>query len=384
MQVPAHRKVLICWVYHPAFGHVVEAIEAAASVIQANPDAEVSLVLAKAPGTNLLQYAPWVKNCWIIDPGSDPEAQIKAVPREWDHVIYPVSLFYEPEKWYSGALLTCNRLLMQHLRGTRGEQFERAGVRHGVPLEMPAFPQVRLKLPDETRAWAEQHRNGSGPVFALLLSSSIGATHAPRIGMWHRIIRRLASDHLNAQFWVVGTSHRGRFGLVSERGRRRQIERLQDLGAVRLLLDVGLERQLALMEVAHVFVSPHTGFAFLASCVGTPWLCLSGGAWPDAPLGNTPFWFSMPKCDKFPCWGREKLECRIRRRLQQPVACFDGLLSQRLEEISHAASQLVSGTVSFEQSMLNWQQRSTQLGIDSSRLYRLHEFLRQTGRTLSQ
>lgn len=378
----ARRKVLISWVYHAAFGHVVEAIEAAASVVQANPDVDVSLVLAKAPGTSLLQYVPWVRDCWIIDTSSELEPQIKAVPTEWDHVVYPVSLFYEPEKWYGGTLLACNRLLMQHLQGRHGEQFERAGIRHGVALEMPAFPHVRLQLPEAARAWAQQQREGSGPVFALLLSSSIGATHAPRTGTWHRIIRRLASEHPGAQFWLVGTSHRGRFGLTSERGRRRQVEGMQKLGQVRVLLDVGLERQLALMEAANVFISPHTGFAFLASCVGTPWLCLSGGAWPDAPLGNTPFWFSMPKCEKFPCWGREKLECRIRRRLRQPVACFDGLLRRRLEEISEAAAVLVSGRSSFEDCMLTWQRRSNELGVDTSRLVRLHEFMRQAGKNV--
>lgn len=378
----ARKKVLICWVYHPAFGHVVEAIEAAASVVQANPDAEVSLVLAQAPGTHLLQYAPWIKDCWTIDLTSDLDRQVKAVPADWDHVVFPVSLYYEPEKWYRGSLLSCNQLLMQHLHGRLGEQFERAAVRCGAALEMPAFPNVRLQLPEDARAWAQGHRSGSGPVFALLLSSSIGATHAPRIGMWHRIIRRLSCEHPGAEFWVVGMSHRGRFGLTSERGRRRQIEGLQKLGQVRLLLDVGLERQLSLMEAADVFVSPHTGFAFLASCVGTPWLCLSGGAWPDAPLGNTPFWFSMPKCEKFPCWGREKLQCRIRRRLKQPVACFDGLLSERLEEITCAAAELVAGTCSFRDSMLTWQRRSRELGVDTSRLVRLHEFLQQTAESV--
>jgi hypothetical protein len=34
--------------------------------------------------------------------------------------------------------------------------------------------------------------------------------------------------------------------------------------------------QLALIEQCDVFCSPHTGFAFLAQFVGTPWLTIAG------------------------------------------------------------------------------------------------------------
>ena len=374
--VQNRKRVLISWVYHTAYGHVVEALEASASVMQGNPGVDVSLLLTKSPGVQLVQYAPWVSKTWIIDPKANSEEQIRGIPEEWDHVVYSASLSHEPEKWYSGELLNCNRLLQSHLKGRDGVQFERARTSSGNALSMPAFPDVKLQLPEESRIWAKQHRRGSGPVFALLLSGSLGATHAPRIGQWHKIIQRLSAEHDGAEFWVVGTSHRGRFGFCSEQTRQKMVAGLQGAGRVRLLLDVGLEKQLALMEEADVFVSTHTGFAFLASCLGTPWLCLSGGAWPDVPIGHTPFWFSMPACSLFPCWGREKLECSLRRRLRQPIACLDGMLASRLDDIAEGATRLLSGTLSFEACFEVWQRRLQELGLDQSRVLRLHDFLK--------
>jgi hypothetical protein len=61
--------------------------------------------------------------------------------------------------------------------------------------------------------------------------------------------------------------------------------------------------QIALMEASDLLISPHTGFAFAASTVGTPWLALSGGDWHEYFFNGVPFHSLLPDTTKYPCFG---------------------------------------------------------------------------------
>ncbi len=67
--------------------------------------------------------------------------------------------------------------------------------------------------------------------------------------------------------------------------------------------DIGLDRQLALLEACDFLISPHSGFSFLAPCVGTPWLAISGGDWCEYLFQDVPFWCDIPSDPGFPHYG---------------------------------------------------------------------------------
>ena len=90
--------------------------------------------------------------------------------------------------------------------------------------------------------------------------------------------------------------------------------------------DIGLWNQLALMERCDLFVSPHTGFAFLAPCVGTPWLTLSGGHFSEYFFNNVPFYSVLPDNPDFPYAGKvypegstDKLPCMRPENLDRKI-----------------------------------------------------------------
>ena len=68
--------------------------------------------------------------------------------------------------------------------------------------------------------------------------------------------------------------------------------------------DVDLLDQLAAVETCDVFISPHSGFGMAALAVGTPWLTISGGRWPEYFFNGVPFYSLLPDPDRFPFYSQ--------------------------------------------------------------------------------
>ncbi|HEU5109036.1 MAG TPA: hypothetical protein VFT95_10855, partial [Micromonosporaceae bacterium] len=64
--------------------------------------------------------------------------------------------------------------------------------------------------------------------------------------------------------------------------------------------DIGFWNQVALMESCDLVIAPRTGFAALALCVGTPWLTISGGDWPEYFFNGVPFYPVLPDDPGYP------------------------------------------------------------------------------------
>jgi len=64
--------------------------------------------------------------------------------------------------------------------------------------------------------------------------------------------------------------------------------------------DEDLAYQVAIVDRCDLFLSPHTGFAFTALAVGTPWLTISGGRWFGYLFNHVPFRSVIPD----PCFSQ--------------------------------------------------------------------------------
>ena len=72
---------------------------------------------------------------------------------------------------------------------------------------------------------------------------------------------------------------------------------------------------------------------FFSPCLGTPWLCLSGGEWAEPMPAQVPFYCVLPNCKYYPCNnGNKKFECRLRLKLKRPIKCMSDL-NQKQEEL---------------------------------------------------
>ena len=368
--------VLIPWVYHGAFGHVVEAIEAANNYKTAHPESKISLVLNKANSSEIANYCPWIETTYLISLDKEIEPQMQTIPCEWDFVVYPLRLSHRPEHWYTPRLLEVNRKLQQHVKPRLGSQFDQGELLTGTRLACNNYSQIRMKLPDTAVKWASSQRDSdASPIISILLNGSAPDSAFPSLRTWRRILDRIIKEFPVASLWLTGLSHTSRYGFQSAQSRNLAIRRFsKSLPQLTTFIDVGLEKQLALIATADVFIAPHTGFSFLAPCVGTPWLALSGGTWGDCTAGDTPFYFSVPACDRYPCYGNRKLICKLHDRFRTPVPCVGSMLKHRVDDVVNGIRHLLDPAFDLKQSFDVYRRRAIEQQVDVDSLWRIKKY----------
>jgi len=118
--------------------------------------------------------------------------------------------------------------------------------------------------------------------------------------------------------------------------------------------DVGLANQLALLGVSDLFISPHSGFAFLAPCVGTPWLAISGSRWPDPTYARVPFYAVLPSCEQHPRLAEMRPQCRAKIDAGIRVDCMDRDLDARIGEVAEGVRWLQDPAFDLSAGALPW------------------------------
>jgi hypothetical protein len=104
------------------------------------------------------------------------------------------------------------------------------------------------------------------------------------------------------------------------------------------------------LDPAPVPVTPHTGFAFLAQFVGTPWLTISGCPWAEYVFNGVPFYSALPDCPNDPAAAHQGSAC-LRRWNDgvQPDCMTDPAIERRLPDILAGARLLLGQGLSFEE-----------------------------------
>jgi ADP-heptose:LPS heptosyltransferase len=128
--------------------------------------------------------------------------------------------------------------------------------------------------------------------------------------------------------------------------------------------DIGLWNQVALLERCDLLLSPHTGFAFLASCVGTPWLALSGGNWPEYFFNDVPFYSVLPDNPDYPYVGAidgdqdgPRIPCMQREKLRRAIP-----------EILDGAAFLLAAGCTFAQAQRRHQENIARSNVRRDRI----------------
>jgi hypothetical protein len=123
----------------------------------------------------------------------------------------------------------------------------------------------------------------------------------PSVSSWELVLGALATLYPDTLFCLVGK--RRRDDRTSTNITRDELDRLLlACGAAVDCFDRSLIDQLAIVESCDLFLSPHTGFGMAALAVGTPWLTIAGGHWPEYFFNGVPFYSVLPDPKRYPCY----------------------------------------------------------------------------------
>ncbi len=279
--------LLVDWCTWPAVGHVVEGLQVAAAYAATNRY-DVSLMVNSRAATELASCCPWLSQVYRVDPTVPhvpPAALVAEVPRDWAWVEQTphrrdTGLLEAFPEWH--RLATATR---EHYRLSLAEK----------PAPVAEYP-LRLTLPEQDRAEAARIVGDAPLVITVMLSGSGDLNRYPSVGSWSVILQALRGQWPDAAIAVLGrapTTGGPLLAIGSSLGGPAVAGMLAEVGAIDGY-DLPLLTQLALVERSGFFLSPHTGFGFLASTVNTPWLTLSGGPWYEYFHNGAPFHSLIP------------------------------------------------------------------------------------------
>jgi hypothetical protein len=348
------ERLLVNYWYASPVGHAVEGLRYALGYHAAEPGRRVSLLLNRATAVELAGCCSFLEETFaveydgFVEPDGDPRAALAPVPREWDRVVENHRTRQAPHDAFAGFRAFYDAA-HEHFRSPHP-----TGITGEEPPSYAPHCQLRLRLPDAARAAAAETIGGGGPPIAVVLAGSSDARHLyPSLASWRRILSALAAQHPGRQLLLVGKLDAD--GRTTSRISRAEVDALlRDVPAAVDCFDRPLLEQAALIEASDLLVSPHTGIAFLASTVGTPWLALSGGNWHEYFFNGVPVYSLLPDWQRYPVFGWADLgsrplpvipdddgdgprtpsmsATRIREDLPELLEAADGLIAGRWTE----------------------------------------------------
>ncbi len=349
------RTLLLNWVYYHPVGHAVEAFKTAQGLWNANENVEIHLLLNSRTPVELAEACNWITRAYPIDLDQFGEGEsehatcLRNIPETWDFVVTDHRVetspfpFADPLRNFHNV--AARRFKAREWKG--GQHLLRSA--HGAPGHEPNAT-IRMRVPEFARSFVENLDRGRVNIAVLPAGSSHEPIY-PAAAWWKLALSALDNEFPGAHFFLTGKSGADDRS-STERFSRADVDRFTTASdRIFNCYDVGVWKQLALLEWCDLLVAPHTGFAFLAPSLGTPWLSISGVRWPECYFNDVPFYCVLPVCHAYPCWMEMLSACVERLGADQNVACMGEELKGRIPDLLDGARLLLSNTFSFEQAM---------------------------------
>jgi hypothetical protein len=349
------------WYAHPV-GHAIEGLRYALGYHAANPELRISLLLNGAAPAELARCCSFLAEVYAVpftgffDADGDPVAALAGVPRTWDYVVEHHSVHERSHDQFVGFRAFFNAA-RAHLHARRA-----VGVAGAQPPAYLPHQQLRLDPPTEARLAAQATIGDGRKAISVVLAGSSAQRHLyPSITSWELILSALSAQRPDATICLIGKLADD--GRTTTRVGRAEIDRL--LSAVSTAIDCfdrPLLEQLALIEASDLLVSPHTGFAFLASTVETPWLAISGGNWHEYFFNGVPVYSLLPNPDHYPppAWAElgpdalEVLDNDEDGEGPRTPTMSAARIRNDLPELLEAADLLIEKRLSYEQALTDY------------------------------
>ena len=287
------------WYAHPV-GHALEGMRYALGYKAANPQLRVSLLLNGASAVELARLCTFIDEVYAVpftgfmEVDADAAEALAGVPRSWDWLVENHRVCESSHDSFLGFRAFFDaahaHFRPDHPLGIAGRQ----------PPDYTPHQQLRLDLPPNARAAAAATVGRGRPVISVVLAGSSANRHLyPSASSWELILGALSERYSEARILLIGKTNDD--SRTTTRVRPGELERL--LAAVPAAVDCfnrPLLEQVALVEASDLLVSPHTGFSFVASTVGTPWLAISGGNWHEYFFNGEPVYSLLPDPERYP------------------------------------------------------------------------------------
>jgi hypothetical protein len=346
------ESVLVNFVYCHPVGHAVEAVQYCLGYRRAAPDRRIGVVLKANTAVELASWCDHIDDVYTVDFDvfASPSADVlDHVPAEWDWVVDDPRGHQQWQHDIFPGLAGYYDLAGKHFRARQGH------LQVGAPR--PSYqPKNRLDLtlPAAAQKWAAEllPDTGDGPTIAVLPGGSAERWRYPSLASWRRILDAFAERWPAARFCFVGK--------LADDGRTSTTFTREEFGTLTgavpeavQAVDVPFDQQLAAVQRCDLLLSPHTGFAFAAMAVGTPWLTLAGNDWAEYYFNpGVPFYSVLPDVDRFPSYvllgnTPDPIEDDGPRSPSMSSARIDS----DLDELLHGAAWLLSDAADFDTAM---------------------------------
>jgi ADP-heptose:LPS heptosyltransferase len=360
-------------------GHVVEALHYCLGHHKANPGSRLSVLLNALAPTELARLCPFVEAVYPVElPGypvdtsglseADCLAALREVPREWDYVVD------NPRRGVEAHLRAVPGFARYY--ETSDQHFRARKARVTAGTDPPGYVprgHLRLEPPAENRLRVQNIIPSGTPRIAVLPGGSSERWLYPSTTSWQIILRALERRFPEASLCLVGKLRAD--GRTSTSIEGADVRRLREACSnVTDLFDLPLLDQLAAVEVCDVFISPHSGFGMAALAVGTPWLTISGGRWPEYFFNGVPFYSLLPDPDHFPAYSQfgelpVLEEDADGEGPRTPTMSRERILAD-LDELLQATKWLAEGRLEYREALRSHFERFLRLhGGDRSTIY---------------
>src|SRR6185369_1998687 len=340
------ETLLVNWVTFSPVGHAIEAFKVANAWRHAG--LEISVALNHKSAVELAQCLDWLKQVYPINLNEFevegmPSETLNAIPRRWDYV------FTDPRIRKNSDWPALDRFHNAFRKHVQAAHVNTGNDCQGFPTRKAA--PLKLVLPESSKIFARGFINAEVSVrISLLFGTGTGSgCRNPPLSFWQELIKCLIRNFGDIEIILIGA-----LGVERTRTLNVNVEALRSIEnafpQVRNAFDLGLLNQLAIAELCHLHISPHTGMSTAVQCVGTPWLVLSGGEYWEYVFNGVPFVSIHPNCSRYPCTNlpnaeeREMLpECRTAIETGATYLCMrEHELTSRIPEILDAASRLIN------------------------------------------
>ncbi len=351
------KKLLLNWLYYRPVGHVVEALKLAKGYDAANKNIDIYLLLNAASPIELASACNWIKKTYPVSldeiwKQGKKAKSVQQIPKTWDYIITDDRASRFKKGWDEDDLIKAHDVLSPLLKARIAKGYTEQAGEHTDILPCLNNPKITLPIPNSAKNFAKKYKH-EGSAICIMLGGSAGEKQSPSMHMWSEICRALfkAIPDLKIYFTGVNKSIKGR--TATDDYKLNEIEALaKSLPSAEVAYNIGLWNQLALIQKCDIFLSPHTGFAFLPLLVGTPWLELANCRWPAYMFNYIPFYSVLPECGWYPAINETKKGCgKLLAEDKKAICMTDKLLLKKIPEIVKGAKLLLDKKFTYRKAI---------------------------------
>jgi ADP-heptose:LPS heptosyltransferase len=334
------RYLLVNWVYYRPVGHALEGLKVARDYFEADKDFKISVLLNSEMPCEIGLLCPWIEKVYIADVKELAELGLRAkclekIPAHWDYVVSDDRLMHSLSS-YSEELLSANQTIIKYLQAKiwKGNRF--FPQHENMPI-IKLDTVMRFTVPENAKEFIAKYSH-DGLKICILPAGSNADRIYPETRWWVKMMEMVTNSFPDVRFYMTGAKSKDRNRSESYTFSENDITQiLGEVDNVENCFDIGIVNQIALLEYCDLLISPHSGFAFLASCVNTPWLSISGARWPEYFYNHIRFYSVLPSCKKYPCYTGMKEECLTEMENGNPVICMS------INELDKKIPQIIEG-----------------------------------------